>query len=157
MKHKNKIKIYCRCGCGLKPKKGNKYINGHNQRGKLAWNSNLSHEDDERILAGKEHPMYNVHLIPGPNYIDGYSQERSNANLKGHGFNPLNEKNNVSTTMHHLSDNETVVFEPKAFHDACYHNYSKEDPKREEAQKMADEIALMWYSVEWFHKRGIPV
>ena len=59
MKHKNKIKIYCKCGCGLKPKKGNKYINGHNQRGKLAWNSGITSSDDDRILAGKKHPMHN--------------------------------------------------------------------------------------------------
>jgi len=89
-----------------------------------------------------------------PKWIDGYALERWNSKKRGKGFNPLNQKNNVSTTMHHLSDGETVIFEPKSFHDACPHGGVS---KTKENIEMADEIALMWYSIEWFHLHGISI
>jgi len=88
------------------------------------------------------------------NWVDGYKQERWNSKIRGLGFEPLNKKNKISNTMHHLSDGETVVFEPKEFHDACNHRGKFSKGKN---RKMADAIALMWYSIEWFYKHGIEV
>ena len=44
----------CGCGCGGEPKEGNRYINGHNRRGKVGWNKNLTKETDERVKRNGE-------------------------------------------------------------------------------------------------------
>jgi len=145
-----------------------RFIYGHQNKGE--YNPMCGHKYTKETLekmsknhanfSGKNNPMSDVHRFgeDNPNFKDGYGgQDRSNSKQQDKGFNPLNKKNNVSTTMHHLSDGETVIFEPEAFHKACYHSYPKDHPKYEEHKKMADEIALMWYSIEWFYIRGISI
>jgi hypothetical protein len=122
---------YCKCGCGkrIQVDKQHKYhgipvyIRGHNGY-KNGFKKNC---------------------IPC-NYIDGYHQERAGSKRRGLGFIPINDKNELSNTMHHI-DESLVIFEPKVFHEAVYHSYGCSKEQR----KLANRIAWMWYSTEWFY------
>ncbi len=41
--------LLCECDCGGTPNQGNRFINGHNRRGKLSWLNGLTKETDDRI------------------------------------------------------------------------------------------------------------
>jgi len=152
----NSIKVYknhfCHCPCHqrIPVKKCHtrfgipRFIHGHNNiENKFKKGVRINIDGEFKI--GKDNLKY----------IDGCAKERINFKQRGKGFYPLNKKNKISNTMHHLSDNETVIFEPKELHDCCYHAGHVSNNK--EQRKMADAIALMWYSIEWFHNHGIEI
>jgi hypothetical protein len=49
----------CLCGCNQEVKLGNKYINDHQNRGRVTWNKGLTKETDERVKKqAEEHTGY---------------------------------------------------------------------------------------------------
>jgi len=156
VKKSHKLKGIPKC---IKGHSGHKFKKGHNFVGKKGYHLSAETIQKQSIAkSGKNNPNYEgnngfKNSEENYNFVDGYGHERWRCKHRKIGFCPLNKKTRISNTMHHLSDRETVIFEPKEFHDACYHGRGCS----KEYRKMADAIALMWYSIEWFHLHGISI
>ncbi|MCK4526001.1 hypothetical protein KAW18_01415 [candidate division WOR-3 bacterium] len=55
---------FCKCGCGGRvSRKGSKYIAGHQNRGRVAWNKGLTKENDDRVK--KQGETYKERYVNG--------------------------------------------------------------------------------------------
>jgi len=99
---------YHRCHCGC------------NER--ILWNKQHKYYGIPKFI-NRHNDFYNYSNRKGcrpNNYVDGYCHERGNSKGRGLGFEPINKKNVINNTMHHL-DKIFVAFIPKELHNKYYH------------------------------------
>jgi hypothetical protein len=139
---------FCKCGCGGRPKRGNKFINRHNLK-------SVQFKKGHRLNCGKNHPMYgkhhsakaiekmrNSHLGTHlseetkekisksrlgknhPRWIDGCGIERHNAVIhsldRGYPYPIWLNEPFKGASFHHV-DKEQGIFIPKKLHKSMYH------------------------------------
>jgi len=155
---------YCKCNCnsripvpeteaGLKNHKYRglpDYIKGHGgYKFEIGNTINLGKEHTKEWKQSKSESMIGSKHF---NYNGGQkiAQARKNNVKDNKSSNFLNTPNNVANEQHHLfcTNKEWVVWEPKEFHEDCYHG-----PRCTKEQKeMSDAIALMYLEEELNHK-----
>lgn len=132
----NGIKVYknhyCKCGCGER----------------IYYPTTISGINNHKYRGIPDYIKYHSYKNAG-RHGDGYFHERYNSACQGQGFIPLNHKNKISNTMHHI-DNDFVIFVPGKLHRSVHHS-SKTGKNIEEINKLAFE----WLTTEWFEKHDI--
>lgn len=136
------IKVYenyfCHCGCGknIPVKEYHKrwknyvpdFINGHIRKTQFKKGNHPLTE----FKSGGDNPIY----------IDGYAHERQSAKWRGLGFVPLNERNEIANSPHHI-DEELVVFIPRKIHESFNHSVRKGYNLEE-----MNNLAFKWLDIE---------